>query len=179
MWIIKLFSNFSPVFVRDKFPRKYVVLLTWQYVFAWIVFKELTNSDLILIAVFNCVHINECKIIYFFHSLDISFMHYVVNIPLTLPGPASKIFNFCLCLTNYKVITYKRPQFFFVLKGYNATLKIRLLILGNLGTRFHITKYPTLKYVRNGILAKREYRGQRSAEAFLKFVQVLKQQFQL
>jgi hypothetical protein len=35
------------------------------------------------------------------------------------------------------------------------------------------TKYPTLKYVRNGILAKREYRGQRSAEAFLKFVQVL------
>jgi endoplasmic reticulum resident protein 44 len=40
-----------------------------------------------------------------------------------------------------------------------------------LGTRFHITKYPTLKYVRNGILAKREYRGQRSVEAFLKFVQ--------
>ena len=42
---------------------------------------------------------------------------------------------------------------------------------GNLGTRFHITKYPTLKYVRNGVLAKREYRGQRSVEAFVKFVQ--------
>lgn len=41
---------------------------------------------------------------------------------------------------------------------------------GNLGTRFHITKYPTLKYVRNGQLAKREYRGQRSAESFVKFV---------
>jgi len=41
---------------------------------------------------------------------------------------------------------------------------------GNLGTRFHITKYPTLKYVRNGQLAKREYRGQRSADAFLDFV---------
>jgi len=40
-----------------------------------------------------------------------------------------------------------------------------------LGTRFHITKYPTLKYVRNGLLAKREYRGQRSAESFVKFVQ--------
>jgi len=42
---------------------------------------------------------------------------------------------------------------------------------GNLGTRFHITKYPTLKYVINGQLAKREYRGQRSAESFVKFVQ--------
>lgn len=40
----------------------------------------------------------------------------------------------------------------------------------NLGTRFHITKYPTLKYVRNGVMAKREYRGQRSADAFLNFV---------
>jgi len=42
---------------------------------------------------------------------------------------------------------------------------------GNLGTRFHITKYPTLKYVRNGQLAKKEYRGQRSAESFVQFVQ--------
>lgn len=41
----------------------------------------------------------------------------------------------------------------------------------NLGTRFHITKYPTLKYVRNGQIAKREYRGQRSAESFVKFVE--------
>ncbi|XP_059089996.1 endoplasmic reticulum resident protein 44-like [Tigriopus californicus] len=40
----------------------------------------------------------------------------------------------------------------------------------SLGTRFHITKYPTLKYVRNGVLAKREYRGQRSAEAFVNFI---------
>ncbi len=38
-----------------------------------------------------------------------------------------------------------------------------------MGTRFHITKYPTLKYVRNGIVAKREYRGQRSVEAFVNF----------
>lgn len=40
-----------------------------------------------------------------------------------------------------------------------------------LGTRFHITKYPTLKYVQNGQLGKKEYRGQRSAQAFLEFVQ--------
>ncbi|XP_018897645.2 endoplasmic reticulum resident protein 44 isoform X1 [Bemisia tabaci] len=36
--------------------------------------------------------------------------------------------------------------------------------------RYHITKYPTLKVIRNGSPAKREYRGQRSAEAFLTFV---------
>lgn len=37
-------------------------------------------------------------------------------------------------------------------------------------TRFHITKYPTLKVIRNGQPAKREYRGQRSTEAFVSFV---------
>lgn len=36
--------------------------------------------------------------------------------------------------------------------------------------KFHITKYPTLKVVRNGQTAKKEYRGQRSAEAFLEYV---------
>jgi len=40
----------------------------------------------------------------------------------------------------------------------------------NLGTRFHITKYPTIKYVRNGEMAKKEYRGQRSADSFVDFV---------
>ena len=41
---------------------------------------------------------------------------------------------------------------------------------GSLGQRFHITKYPTIKFIRNGVLGKKEYRGQRSAEAFLNFV---------
>lgn len=36
--------------------------------------------------------------------------------------------------------------------------------------RFHITKYPTLKIIRNGQPSKKEYRGQRSAEAFTKFI---------
>jgi len=40
----------------------------------------------------------------------------------------------------------------------------------NLGTRFHITKYPTIKYISNGQTGKKEYRGQRSAQAFLDFV---------
>ncbi|XP_021927499.1 endoplasmic reticulum resident protein 44 isoform X2 [Zootermopsis nevadensis] len=42
---------------------------------------------------------------------------------------------------------------------------------GSIATRFHITKYPTLKVFRNGQSTKREYRGQRSAEAFLSFIQ--------
>ncbi|RZC32670.1 endoplasmic reticulum resident protein 44, partial [Asbolus verrucosus] len=41
---------------------------------------------------------------------------------------------------------------------------------GSVATRFHITKYPTLKVIRNGQPAKKEYRGQRSTEAFLSFV---------
>lgn len=36
--------------------------------------------------------------------------------------------------------------------------------------KFHITKYPTLKIVRNGETSKKEYRGQRSADAFLEYV---------
>lgn len=39
-----------------------------------------------------------------------------------------------------------------------------------IASRFQISKYPTLKVVRNGQQAKREYRGQRSKEAFVKFV---------
>lgn len=37
-------------------------------------------------------------------------------------------------------------------------------------TRFHISKYPTLKVIRNGLPTKREYRGQRSVESFAQFV---------
>ncbi|CAG9817492.1 unnamed protein product [Phaedon cochleariae] len=40
----------------------------------------------------------------------------------------------------------------------------------SISSRFHITKYPTLKVVRNGQPAKREYRGQRSVEAFTSFI---------
>ncbi|KRT83424.1 Thioredoxin [Oryctes borbonicus] len=40
----------------------------------------------------------------------------------------------------------------------------------SVATRFHITKYPTLKLIRSGQPAKREYRGQRSLEAFETFI---------
>lgn len=42
--------------------------------------------------------------------------------------------------------------------------------LASIGTRFHISKYPTLKAIRNGQLFKKEYRGQRSVEAFAQFI---------
>ncbi|XP_050305116.1 endoplasmic reticulum resident protein 44 [Anthonomus grandis grandis] len=40
----------------------------------------------------------------------------------------------------------------------------------SIASRFHITKYPTLKLIRNGQPMKKEYRGQRSAEAFANFI---------
>ncbi|XP_044584543.1 endoplasmic reticulum resident protein 44-like isoform X1 [Cotesia glomerata] len=40
----------------------------------------------------------------------------------------------------------------------------------SIASRFQITKYPTLKIIKNGQPAKREYRGQRSAEAFVEFI---------
>lgn len=36
--------------------------------------------------------------------------------------------------------------------------------------KYHISKYPTLKLFRNGRLVKREYRGQRSKDAFVQFI---------
>lgn len=39
-----------------------------------------------------------------------------------------------------------------------------------IASRFHISKYPTLKVIRNGQPTKREYRGARTVEAFVEFV---------
>jgi len=41
---------------------------------------------------------------------------------------------------------------------------------GQLGARFHVTKYPTLKMFRFGSVVKREYRGQRSVSALTNFI---------
>ncbi|CAH1103004.1 unnamed protein product [Psylliodes chrysocephalus] len=40
----------------------------------------------------------------------------------------------------------------------------------SISSRFQISKYPTLKIIRNGQPAKKEYRGQRSVEAFTSFI---------
>ncbi|KAK7084105.1 Endoplasmic reticulum resident protein 44 [Halocaridina rubra] len=40
----------------------------------------------------------------------------------------------------------------------------------SIASRFHITKYPTLKLLHNGQTSKREYRGQRSADALTTFI---------
>jgi len=41
----------------------------------------------------------------------------------------------------------------------------------DLAARFHITKYPTLRLLRNGHPAKKEYRGERSPDAFVRFLE--------
>ncbi|XP_043269681.1 endoplasmic reticulum resident protein 44 isoform X2 [Venturia canescens] len=43
----------------------------------------------------------------------------------------------------------------------------------SVAARYHITKYPTLKIIRNGQPTKREYRGHRSVEAFVAYVKKL------
>ncbi|XP_037283070.1 endoplasmic reticulum protein 44 [Rhipicephalus microplus] len=47
----------------------------------------------------------------------------------------------------------------------------------SIAAKHRITKYPTLKLVRNGVVMKREYRGQRSAEAMKNYIiEMLKDQ---
>jgi endoplasmic reticulum resident protein 44 len=41
---------------------------------------------------------------------------------------------------------------------------------GNLGTKHSVNKYPTMKLFRRGTVSKREYRGQRSVEAFTSYL---------
>lgn len=40
----------------------------------------------------------------------------------------------------------------------------------DIAQRYRITKYPTLKLFRNGMMMKREYRGQRSVVAITDFI---------
>ncbi|CAF1043121.1 unnamed protein product [Adineta ricciae] len=41
----------------------------------------------------------------------------------------------------------------------------------SIGQKYHIDKYPTIKYFRHGILIKKEYRGSRTLESLLNFIQ--------
>lgn len=40
----------------------------------------------------------------------------------------------------------------------------------DIASQYHISKYPTLKLVRNGQLIKKEYRGQRSVDSLVQFL---------
>lgn len=54
----------------------------------------------------------------------------------------------------------------------NVTINnINFIIIAAVASRFQITKYPTIKVLINGQPAKREYRGKRSVDAFVTFVQ--------
>lgn len=54
--------------------------------------------------------------------------------------------------------------------GRVAMCRVNCDALPEVAKRFLITKYPTLKISLNGDVMKREYRGQRSAEALSQFV---------
>ena len=45
-----------------------------------------------------------------------------------------------------------------------------ILIAENIAEKYHVSKYPTLKLFRHGVLMKREYRGQRSADALSTYI---------
>lgn len=48
--------------------------------------------------------------------------------------------------------------------------KVNCMVEISIAMRFLITKYPTLKLIRNGQLLKSEYRGQRISEALVEFI---------
>jgi endoplasmic reticulum resident protein 44 len=41
---------------------------------------------------------------------------------------------------------------------------------GSISSRYKVSKYPTLKLIRNGVPVKKEYRGARTADAFLEYI---------
>lgn len=55
-------------------------------------------------------------------------------------------------------------------QGRVVLAKVNCDVESSVAQKFHITKYPTLKIVRNGQTSKKEYRGQRSADAFVEYV---------
>ncbi|XP_048776641.1 endoplasmic reticulum resident protein 44-like [Ostrea edulis] len=54
--------------------------------------------------------------------------------------------------------------------GKIAFAKVDCDAESDIASQYHISKYPTLKLVRNGQLIKKEYRGQRSVDALVQFV---------
>lgn len=44
------------------------------------------------------------------------------------------------------------------------------ILLADIAQRYRINKYPTLKLFRNGMMMKREYRGQRSVKALADYI---------
>ena len=51
-----------------------------------------------------------------------------------------------------------------------VTLIFFFILLADIAQRYRISKYPTLKLFRNGMMMKREYRGQRSVKALADYI---------
>lgn len=63
-----------------------------------------------------------------------------------------------------------RMPSFIMFYGWHSLPNRSISLTASIASRFHITKYPTLKLLRNGQATKREYRGQRSADAFASYI---------
>ncbi|XP_013387936.1 endoplasmic reticulum resident protein 44 [Lingula anatina] len=68
----------------------------------------------------------------------------------------------CALLTNFCFFNFQ--------PGKVALAKVDCDKESSLAARYHVSKYPTLKLFRNGQPVKREYRGQRSIDAFTNFL---------
>lgn len=54
-------------------------------------------------------------------------------------------------------------------QGKVVFAKVNCDVETTVASSYHITKYPTLKVIRNGQVTKKEYRGARTAEAFVEY----------
>lgn len=53
---------------------------------------------------------------------------------------------------------------------YEGEVNFLFILLADIAQRYRISKYPTLKLFRNGMMMKREYRGQRSVKALADYI---------
>lgn len=53
---------------------------------------------------------------------------------------------------------------------YKGEVNFFFILLADIAQRYRISKYPTLKLFRNGMMMKREYRGQRSVKALADYI---------
>lgn len=82
-----------------------------------------------------------------------------------------KMWNYCFRDSTY-VLTYTciryHVQCSSVFEGFG--FYFLNFFLADIAQRYRISKYPTLKLFRNGMMMKREYRGQRSVTAIADYI---------
>lgn len=75
-------------------------------------------------------------------------------------------------MVQYQICVYKIKYVKELLPYIQLNLHVFtfLIISADIAQRYRISKYPTLKLFRNGMMMKREYRGQRSVTAIADYI---------